>query len=122
MLGQHIGGGGSSTVKCYMMNQNNPMQALNVGDFTVKDSNDELVAVAADQVTIEGQTVDCVSFTCNVGAVYTITNGESSMSEAGIAAVLNPEETLPSVYSFDSSKLTFIAANTPMVALIAVNK
>lgn len=118
LLGQHIGGGGgSSTVKCYIFDADNFQQALNADDLTVKDSENVSVTVSADQITLDA-TYDCVSFTANVGGMYTITSGNKTLNYGSACFTSDPTAIIPS--SFSDSVMTLVVPSAPSIVMADV--
>lgn len=120
LLGEHIGGGGGGTVKCYIMNMDDPTTAYNPSDVTVQDSSQTAVATETDQVEIQGMTANCLSFAANIGATYYIGQGDKSFVDGSIAPVSDPSSTLPS--SAISNGFIFVSPNAPFVALVEMSK
>ena len=120
LLGEHIGGGGVSTVKCYILNMEDPTTAYNPSDVAVQDSSQTAIATEVDQVTVQGMTANCLSFAANIGASYYIGQGEISFVDGSIAPVSDPSSTLPS--SAVSNGFIFVSPNEPFVALVEMSR
>ena len=121
LLGEHIGGG-VGTVKCYMLDADNPMTPLNVGDVSVKDFNEASVAVSEDSIEAMGETVSCISFTATVGGVYAIQGGDRTLEGGELGVASNPEKPLPSTFYDNFDTMSLIAFNEPMIAMLSTTR
>lgn len=115
--------GGSSTVKCYIVNDGGWNTPFNIGDLTVIDRNGASVSVSTDELTSEGpmgtETHACLSFTANVGGLYKIGDGNKQVA-GGIlnTTSIGLDSQLPSI--FENAEFSFIAPNVDVVAAITV--
>ena len=123
LLGEHIGGGGGGTVKCYIVNDDDWNTPFNIGDLSVVDGNGASISVSTDELISEGpmgtETHACLSFTANVGGVYRIGNGNCHVA-GGIlnTTSIGLDSLLPSM--FDNAKFSFIAPSVDVVAALTV--
>lgn len=115
------GGGGDSTVKCYMLNAGSPKTPLNVGDISVKDFDDVSVTVSEDTITAMGETVSCISFIATVGGAYIIENGDKLLVDGSISVAADFGKNLPSTFDESANTLTLIAFSEPMAAFLGVD-
>lgn len=115
-----IPGGGGGTVKCYIVNTTDMTTAYSQSDVTVQAFGGTSIATEVDQVTVEGETANCLSFTANIGASYYIGKGDLNFVEGDIAPVFNTSSSLPSKAVSDG--FFFVSPDTSFIAFVKMSR
>lgn len=121
LLGEHIGGGGGGTVKCYILNVDDWGTPLSTTDVTVLYGGTG-ITLESDTFEIGGETYSCISFAAEVGDTYAVTSGDMTLAGGSIGSASDPGHVMPSDSSTYPNTMLFIVPNSAFVALVEVSR
>lgn len=125
LLGEHIGGGGGGTVKCYIINSDEWGAPLSTTDLVVRSATGgTVISLESDTLTFEedDESYTCVSFVAEIGEAYAVTSGDLTLVSGTIGLVSDPGSPMPSDSSSYQNTMAFIAPNTTFIALAEVSR
>lgn len=121
------GGGGGEPVKVYIFNGTEPTEVFPISWVSAINANtNETLTIAADTVTIEGQTGECLSFEAQPGILVhlSVDAGDEGFYMGGsITYMTNFELILPANgQQGDLRYLEFIMPNVPILSNLEYGK